>query len=47
LLTRVLPDIGIGSWLCENSGAKLTNPTFEEFLPVLGDLKPADRKSSI
>ena len=33
--------------LCENTGAKLANPIFAEFWPVLSDQKPANRKNSL
>jgi hypothetical protein len=35
------------SRLCENSDAKLVNPVFVEFLPVLSHQKSANRKNSL
>jgi hypothetical protein len=35
------------SRLCENSDAKLANPVFVEFSPVLSDQRPITRKNSL
>jgi len=32
---------------CENSDAKLSNPIFAEFWPILSDQKPVNHKTSL